>query len=84
MRGGAHLAHERARDEEEDQADVRDVGGRVGRQAEQGAAVVLEGARSRRTAALVGRGRHVRHLSRAPRASGMVSADILLRALRRE
>ena len=70
MRGDAHLAHERARDEEEDQADVRDVGGRVGRQAEQGAAVVLEGARSRRTAALVGRGRHLRHLSHAREREG--------------
>ena len=60
--GAVHLAHDRARHEEEHQADVRDVGRRVGRQADQGAAVVLGGKGSRRGARGVAGG-SLRHLS---------------------
>ena len=60
--GAVHLAHDGARNEEEHQADVRDVGRRVGRQADQGAAVVLGGKGSRRRARGVAGG-SLRHLS---------------------
>ena len=64
--GAVHLAHDGARHEEEHQADVRDVGRRVGRQADQGAAVVLGGKGSRRRARGVAGG-SLRHLSWSPR-----------------
>ena len=66
MRSGVHLAHDGARDEEEHEADVRDVGSRVGRQADQGAAIVLEVTRGRRGGRAI-RGGSLRHLSWSPR-----------------
>jgi hypothetical protein len=59
--GAVHLPNEGARDEEEYQADVREVGCRIGHQADQGAAVVLEVTRNRRGPRGVAGGGSLRH-----------------------